>query len=129
MTSAGNDPEKAAPRSDLIVLGLLAPVAGIAAGALGAAFRLVLDHANGLRDLLVARTGGWGIGGPLLLAAAAAVAAALAAWLVRRVSPEAAGSGIPRVMAVLDGDEPPAPIRVVPVKFVAGTLAIGSGLS
>lgn len=56
-------------------------------------------------------------------------AAAAAAWLVRRIAPSAAGSGIPRVMAVLTGDESPAPMRVVPVKFLAGTLAIGSGLA
>jgi CIC family chloride channel protein len=32
-------------------------------------------------------------------------------------------------MAALDGEVPPAPPRVVPVKFLAGTLAIGSGLA
>ncbi|HRI18552.1 MAG TPA: ClC family H(+)/Cl(-) exchange transporter [Burkholderiaceae bacterium] len=57
------------------------------------------------------------------------VPAALAAWLVRRVAPAAAGSGIPRVIAVLEGSLPPAPTSVIPVKFVAGTLAIGSGLA
>jgi hypothetical protein len=32
-------------------------------------------------------------------------------------------------MAVLEGEAPPAPLRVIPVKFLAGTLAIGARLA
>jgi len=53
----------------------------------------------------------------------------VAAWLVRRYSPHAAGSGIPHVEAVLNEDLPQAPFSIIPVKFVAGVLAIGSGLA
>src|ERR1700722_1012730 len=38
--------------------------------------------------------------------------------LVLRYSPHAAGSGIPHVEAVLNGALKPAPIRLVPVKFI-----------
>ena len=117
------------PRRGLILLGILAPLAGLGAGLVGALFRLALEKANGLRDALISGMTGWRVGGFVLFVALAAGAAALAVWLVRRIAPSAAGSGIPRVMAVLDGEESPAPPVVTPVKFLAGTLAIGSGLA
>jgi CIC family chloride channel protein len=117
------------PRGDLILLGVMAPLAGLGAGVIGSSFRLVLAQANQFREALAARLAIWGIGGLVLFVALASAAAAVAAWLVRRVAPSAAGSGIPRVVAVLNGEVPPAPPRVVPVKFLAGTLAIGSGLA
>ncbi len=63
----------------------------------------------------------------MTLACAAAVA--IAAWLVRRYSPEASGSGIPDVESVLHEELPPAPFTVLPVKFFGGLLAIRSGLA
>lgn len=116
-------------RDGLILLGVLAPLAGLGAGVIGALFRQALEQANHLREALAGALGPWGAGGLVLFVVLAASAAAAAAWLVRRVEPTAAGSGIPRVMAVLDGAVAPAPARVIPVKFVAGTLAIGSGLA
>jgi CIC family chloride channel protein len=53
----------------------------------------------------------------------------VAAWLVRRFSPHAAGSGIPHVEAVLGGRLGPAPFVLIPVKFLGGVLAIGAGLA
>jgi CIC family chloride channel protein len=116
-------------RGDLILLGVLAPLAGLGAGVIGTLFRLALEHANRFREAATVWLAAWGVGGFLLFVTLAAAAAATAAWLVRRTEPSAAGSGIPRVMAVLDGEVAPAPVRVIPVKFVAGTLAIGSGLA
>ena len=54
--------------------------------------------------------------------------ATLAALLVRRVAPEAAGSGIQEVDAVVEGDHEFRWFRVLWVKFVGGLLAIGSGM-
>ncbi len=116
-------------REDFLSLALSAPLAGLGVGLVGASFRRILEDANALRDALIVRMHGWSPGALVLLAALAAVATALAAWLVRRVAPSAAGSGIPRIEAVLSDQLPPAPPRVVPVKFLAGTLAIGSGLA
>jgi CIC family chloride channel protein len=65
----------------------------------------------------------------LVVLALCAGATALAAWLVRRFSPHASGSGIPHVEAVLRGELPPAAFRLIPVKFVGGVLAIGAGLA
>ena len=115
--------------SDLIMLGLMAPFAGLGAGLIGAFFRLALEQANGFRDSLIARMEIFGIAGFVLFVTLAAGAATIAAWMVRCIAPSASGSGIPRVMAVLDGKMAPAPLRVVPVKFLAGTFAIGSGLA
>lgn len=125
----GKDVAKGRPCSDLIMLGVMASLAGLGAGVIGALFRLALEQANRFRDALLARMDVWGIGGFVLFVALAAGAAAIAAWMVRCLAPSASGSGIPRVMAVLDGEVAPAPLRVIPVKFLAGTLAIGSGLA
>ncbi len=113
----------------LVVLALLAPLVGAAAGLLGAIFRLALEEADCFRDALIAWAHGEKLTGLLLVAAACAAAAAVAAWLVRRFSPPASGSGIPHVEAVLEGEVPPAPPRLIPVKFFGGLLAIGSGLA
>jgi len=113
----------------LLALALLALVAGALAGLVGAIFRLCLAQADRLRDVLIARAHGWGAVGFLLVLAACAAATALAAWLVRRYSPHASGSGIPHVEAVLRGELPQAPFRLIPVKFFGGLLAIGAGLA
>jgi len=123
----------------LPAIAALSFVAGAAAGLVGALFRLVLHQADRFRNWAIAglHSGDaahganlWSnLGGLLLVTAACAAAAAVAAWLVRRFSPFASGSGIPHVEAVLLQDLPQAPYRLIPVKFVGGLLAIGSGLA
>jgi len=98
-------------------------------GLLGAVFRLLLDQADRLRDTLIAWAHGERLVGFLLVVAACAGATAVAAWLVRRFSPQAEGSGIPNVELVARGELPTPPYRLVPVKFLGGLLAIGSGLA
>jgi chloride channel protein, CIC family len=112
----------------LLVLALLAPIVGAASGLVGAIFRLTLEQADRWRDILIARAHGL-LAGIVLVVAICAAATALAAWLVRRFSPHASGSGIPRVEAVLLGESPPAPYGLITVKFIGGLLAIGSGLA
>jgi chloride channel protein, CIC family len=113
----------------LLVLALLAPIAGAAAGILGAIFRLALARADRLRGAFVAWAHGENIAGFLLVVTACASATAIAAWLVRRFSPVASGSGIPHVEATLEGHLQPAPFVLIPVKFFGGLLAIGAGLA
>src|SRR5690242_3792803 len=113
----------------LLVLALLACIVGALAGAIGALFRLSLIRADGWRDAVIAWSHGVPVVGFVLVTTACAAAVALAAWLVRRFSPEASGSGIPHVEAVLGEEVPPAPFSVLPVKFVGGVLAIGAGLA
>ena len=85
----------------LLLLTLLACIVGAGAGAIGALFRLALLHADAWRDALIAWSHGIPIAGFVLVTASCAAAVAVAAWLVRRYSPEASGSGIPHVEAVL----------------------------
>jgi len=118
-----NPDQEAAPDSEdghgsLVLLVLLACVVGAGAGAIGTLFRILLEHADAWRDALI----GWAHAAPVmgfvLVTAGCAAAVALAACLVRRYSPEASGSGIPHVEAVLRQDVPPAPLLVLPVKFI-----------
>src|SRR5271155_88986 len=113
----------------LLALALLALVGGAVAGFVGAIFRLALGQADQLRNALIGWAHGKEAAGFLLVIAVCAGATAIAAWLVRRYSPHAAGSGIPHVEAVLRGELPPIPFRLIPVKFFGGLLAIGAGLA
>jgi chloride channel protein, CIC family len=114
---------------NLLILAILSLLAGALSGLLGAVFRLSLQWADSLRDALVTWTQSRGLAGFLLLCLICAAAAAVAAWLVRRFFPYASGSGIPHVESVLNAELPPAPFRLIPVKFVGGLLAIGAGLA
>jgi chloride channel protein, CIC family len=113
----------------LFVLAALSLAAGAASGLVGAAFRLALERADGLREAVIRWSHGGKVPGVLYVIAIGAAATAIAAWLVRRFSPYASGSGIPHVEAVLKGELPSAPFRLIPVKFAGGVLAIGSGLA
>ena len=116
-----HDPKHAAPpvegHGSLLVLALLALVVGAAAGLVGAIFRLTLEQADRLRDALIAWAQGEKIAGFLFVVATCAAAALIAAWLVRRFSPHASGSGIPHVEAVLNEQIPQAPFHLIWVKF------------
>ena len=121
------DPAEA--HGNLLVLALLAPIVGGASGLIGALFRVALTAADQFRDAAIAWAHGWDIGGFLCISAGCAAAVAIAAWLVRRFSPYAAGSGIPQVEEILNDALPPTPPRLLFVKFFGGLLAIGSGLA
>lgn len=130
---ANREPEhnakSAEQQGSLVVLALLSLIVGAASGLLGAIFRLALEQADRFRDAVLAWAHGQELAGLLLFIGVSAAATGLAAWLVRRHSPQAAGSGIPHVEAVLNGELPPASFRLIPVKFFGGLLAIGTGLA
>jgi chloride channel protein, CIC family len=120
----------------LPVIACVSVVAGAAAGLVGALFRLALAQADRFREWglaeLHARLGASPVSsviGLVLVMATCGVAGAIAAWMVRRFAPVASGSGIPHVESVLVQELPMAPYRLVPVKFVGGILAIGSGMA
>ncbi len=123
------DQKPADERRSLLKLALVALAVGAMTGVAGAIFRIALARADRVRDATIAWAHDHAAGGFVTVVLACALAPALAAWLVRRFSPHASGSGIPHVEAVLEGQIPPAPLGLVPVKFFGGILAIGSGLA
>lgn len=117
-------------RSGLLGLVLLSFIAGVASGVVAAVFRLTLEQADRLRGVLIAWAQGEALAGCALVVVGTATATALAAWLVRRFSSEAIGSGIPHIELVLmRGHQPRGRLRLILVKFFGGVLAIGSGLA
>ena len=113
----------------LATLAVLALVVGAAAGLIGAVFRIVLEQADALRDRVIVWAHGEALWGFAAVVLAGAAAALVATWLVRRFAPHASGSGIPHVEMVLRKEAAPAPYILLPVKFVGGVLAIGSGMA
>jgi chloride channel protein, CIC family len=113
----------------LALLTALALAVGAISGAGVACFMLLLDQADQWRDALIVFAHAQGSEGIWLPVGACAAAAGIAASLVRRISPQAAGSGIPQVEAILNEQLQEAPFRIIPVKFVGGVLAIGAGLA
>jgi CIC family chloride channel protein len=117
-------------RTGVLGLAVVAVVVGAWAGVIVSAFRLALGVADTWRDRLIsaAHTLPAPIG-LLLIAVAVSACATAAAWMVRRYSPFAAGSGVPQVEAALGRELRFVPlVRLIVVKFVGGVLAIGSGL-
>ncbi|MCA9880655.1 MAG: ClC family H(+)/Cl(-) exchange transporter [Thermomicrobiales bacterium] len=114
---------------ELAVLGCVAALSGVLTGLVGAAFQIFLLRAEAARATLLTWAHQWPLIGWVIPVGAAALAVGLAAWLVLRFAPLAAGSGVQHVEAVMRGEAAPAPLAVLPVKFVGGVLAIGSGLA
>lgn len=123
------DAEAGERNASTLRLAGLALLAGLAAGLICALFRLALQSADGFRGAVLQmaqENPALGLPAAIFLGAAATT---LAAFLVRRFSRPAAGSGIPHVELVLRGEGQPAPLLLIPVKFFGGLLAIGAGLA
>ena len=102
---------------------------GLFAGLVAVAFRATLTEVEALRDRIVEYSRlhwAWCFGLPPLMGA---LGAAVAVGLTRRFAPEASGSGIPHVKAVLHGLRDLRWARVILVKFVGGISGIGGGLA
>lgn len=106
-----------------------AALVGLATGLAAASFRILLDGATRLRNLLLEWAQGNAALGLVVVVAVCSGAVALAASLVHRIEPHAEGSGIPRVEAVVEGRTEPGRRRILLVKYVGGLLAMGAGLA
>lgn len=107
---------------------LLAVVVGLIAGSLGSSFHYCLEKAFALHSNLAAALDD---SLPTAVLGAALLGAAMAATafvLVRLYAPEAAGSGVQEDEGTLSGLRPMRSWRVIPITYLGGMLAIGSGL-
>jgi len=102
-------------------------VVGLVAGVVASAFRLALAWAEDLRNHQLGGLHGWQ--SFAAWTSLGALAGGLGLWMVRRLAPEAAGSGIPHLQAVLLGKTQLNWKRLLPVKFIAGVIGIGGGLT
>lgn len=116
-------------RAGTLRLVVVSSVAGALTGLVSETFGLLVRDMGRLRGDFIRWAQGASPGAVVLVVGAAAVAATAAVWLVHRVEPHAEGSGIPRVEAVVEGRAEPGRLRILPVKYVGGLLAIGGGLA
>ena len=117
------------PHSRVIRISASSLLTGLLIGGVGGAFRFLLIKADNFRNALVAWAHAWPYLGWLAPVALGTLGAVVARLLVVRFAPEAEGSGVQRVEAVLSGEIPPAPHGIVLVKFFGGLLSMGSGLA
>jgi len=106
-----------------------AALVGLCAGLAASFFRIALAGVDAFRNGLIEWSHQypfWGWVFPLFFGMAGAL---LSVMLVRRFAPEASGSGIPHLEAVLHRLRSLNWKSVLPVKFIAGTLALGGGLA
>ena len=121
--------ESVRKEGSLLTLIPLAFGLGAAAGLLGAVFRLALQWADRFRGVVIDWAHGQEIFGFVVVVGATVAATECAFRLVRKLAPEAKGSGIPNVEAILRDELAPPPPILIPVKFFGGFLAMGAGLA
>src|ERR1019366_1209416 len=97
------------------------------AGLLASCFRMLLQYFELGRIAWIQRLPlGWGLFAALGIGA---LGSGFGLWLVRTFAPETAGSGIPDLKSVVQGEKQLLWKRVLPVKFLAGVAGISSGLT
>ncbi len=106
-----------------------AALVGACAGVVALLFRIAISSADVWRNELIARAKnnpsiGWIV--PVVFTLFGAV---ISVAITRRYAPEASGSGIPHLEAVLQRFRTLDWKRVLPIKFFGGILAIGSGMA
>lgn len=106
-----------------------AALAGLCAGVVAVIFRALLAGADALRNQLIHWSYAVPLFGWIFPVLFSAMGALIAAVVVVRYAPEAAGSGIPHLKAVMHRLRSLDWGRVLIVKMASGVLAIGSGLA
>ena len=102
---------------------------GLFAGGVAVAFHLCLDFGENIRNHLIElarQRGGYGMA---MVIGFSVISVVVSAFLVKYFAPEASGSGIPHVKAVLQGYRSFRWFRVLIVKFASGLIGISGGLA
>lgn len=106
-----------------------AALAGVAAGVIAVLFRITLQSMDALRNSIAAwahQFPAWGWIFPVVFCSVTATASV---YVVRRFAPEASGSGIPHLKAVLHKLRELRSMRILVVKFIGGLMGLGSGMA
>ena len=101
---------------------------GALVGVVGSLFQLSILWFTGLRDDFLGLCGGsefWQWPASIIFTTVLLVSSI---WIVRRFAPEAAGSGVQEIEGVLVDKRTLRWHRVLPIKFIAGSLSLSSGL-
>jgi len=106
-----------------------AALVGLLAGIVATAFRATLALGDRARNAIISQAHHFPVLGVLMPVSACAAGAAISIALVRRFAPEAAGSGIPNLEAVLHRLRDFNWRRVLIVKYAAGSVGLASGLA
>ncbi len=107
---------------------LWAMLVGALTGFAGAVFQIALAWFADLKDALMGLLSGFTALPIIASIVISAVMVFLALLLVRKIAPETGGSGVQEMEGALDDLRPVRWKRVLPVKFVAGLLSLGSGM-
>ena len=106
-----------------------AMLVGLLAGGAAVAFHLCLDFGQDFRNRLIELAHQRGGQGMATVLGFSVISVIVAAFLVKYFAPEACGSGIPHVKAVLQGYRSFRWFRVLMVKFASGLIGISGGLA
>ena len=101
---------------------------GALVGVVGSLFQLSIIWFTGLRDNFLGLCGGsafWEWPASIIFTTVLLVSSI---WIVRRFAPEAAGSGVQEIEGVLVDKRTLRWHRVLPIKFISGSLSLSSGL-
>ena len=101
---------------------------GMLTGAVAVAFHLSLDYGEALRTRIIELAHQRPTAGPRIILGLAMTAVVGSAGLILHFSPEASGSGIPHLKAVLQGHRPFRWLRVLLCKFVSTVVGVTGGL-
>lgn len=101
---------------------------GLLTGAVSVFFHLTLDYGESLRNRVLYFAHEHTSAGPWIIMGLAVTAVSLSAGLAIRFSPEASGSGIPHLKAVLLGLRPFRWTRVLMIKFISMLIGGSTGM-
>jgi len=106
-----------------------AALVGACTGVAALLFRMALTGADALRNSMISWAQTLPFMGWIFPVMLTLLGAGISVAITRRYAPEASGSGIPYLEAVLHRFRNLEWKRVLPIKFVGGILAIGSGMA